>query len=242
MSGYKEAMKERYDRILEIYDSDKYESYREQEKVIENIFSENGVFAKLGRENLEQIVLLKVSVLDSFYSTNLAKFGIYEVAKHITELEQKDQIHQKIRNANPQNYNKLKDIVKQIAECKRKDDKKKVFYSFATKYCFHHNQNAFRIYDSFVREVLVLFNNGKSDTSNKFADIPSELVGTNFFEKKLIDTKLRKLENYDTFLKAIDRFAEFYGLENEKTRDLDHFLWILGKENRQRDKQQGEND
>ncbi|STP13484.1 hypothetical protein [Helicobacter cinaedi] len=232
MSRHNEAMRELYDRILGIYNSNKYENYREQEKVVENIFSENGVFAKLGRENLQQIVLLKVSVLDSFYSTNLAKFGIYEVAKHITKLEQKDQIHQKIRNANPQNYNELKNIVKQIAECKRKDDKKKVFYSFATKYCFHHNQNAFRIYDSFVREVLVFFNNGKSDTSNKFADIPSELVGTNFYGKKLIDTKLRKLENYDTFLKAIDRFAKFYGLKNENTRDLDHFLWILGKENR----------
>lgn len=230
MSRHNEKMRELYDRILGIYNSNKYENYREQEKVVENIFSENGVFAKLGRENLQQIVLLKVSVLDSFYSTNLAKFGIYEVAKHIAKLEQKDQIHQKIRNANPQNYNELKDIVKQIAECKRKDDKKKVFYSFATKYCFHHNQNAFRIYDSFVREVLVFFNNGKSDKSNKFADIPSKLVGTNFFEKKLIDTKLRKLENYDTFLQAIDRFAEFYGLENENTRDLDHFLWILGKE------------
>lgn len=233
MSGYKSTMKGLYDRILGIYNRNKYENYREQEKVIENIFSENGVFAKLGRENLQQIVLLKVSVLDSFYSTNLAKFGIYEVAKHITELEQKDQIHQKIRNANPQNYNELKDIVKQIAECKRKDDKKKVFYSFATKYCFHHNQNAFRIYDSFVREVLVFFNNGKSDTSNKFADIPSELVGTNFYGKKLTNKELKDYDTYDTFLQAIDEFAKHYGLENKDAQDrrkLDHFLWILGKE------------
>ena len=233
MSGYKSTMKGLYDRILGIYNRNKYENYREQEKVIENIFSENGVFAKLGRENLQQIVLLKVSVLDSFYSTNLAKFGIYEVAKHITELEQKDQIHQKIRNATPQNYNELKDIVKQIAECKRKDDKKKVFYSFATKYCFHHNQNAFRIYDSFVREVLVFFNNGKSDTSNKFADIPSELVGTNFYGKKLTNKELKDYDTYDTFLQAIDEFAKHYGLENKDAQDrrkLDHFLWILGKE------------
>ena len=200
--------------------------------MIENIFSENGVFAKLGRENLEQIVLLKVSVLDSFYSTNLAKFGIYEVAKHIAKLEVESKIHQKIRNANPKNYDELKGIIEQIAECERKDSKKKVFYSFATKYCFHHNQNAFRIYDSFVREVLILFNNGKKNNTN-FENIPSELVGTNFFGEKLIDTKLRKLENYDTFLKAIDRFAEFYELKNENAqdrRDLDHFLWILGKE------------
>lgn len=236
-------MRDLYDKKLELYENgdergDIYKNYREQEKVIEKVFSDRSVFKKANEAKLEeeilQAVLLRVVVLDSFYSTNLAKFGIYEVAKHITKLEQKDQIHQKIRNANPQNYNELKNIVKQIAECERinKDgqDEIKIFYSFATKYCFHHNQNAFRIYDSFVREVLVFFNNGKSDTSNKFADIPSELVGTNFFEKKLIDTKLRKLENYDTFLKAIDRFAEFYGLENENTRDLDHFLWILGKE------------
>lgn len=243
MSRHNEAMKKLYDKILGIYNSDKYENYRKQEKVIENIFSKGGIFAKLEQENLQQIVLLKVSVLDSFYSTNLAKFGIYEVAKHIAELESQKQIHQKIRNATQHNYDELKDIIEQIAECKRKDSKKKVFYSFATKYCFHHNQNAFRIYDSFVREVLVFFNNGKSNKSNakKFADIPSELIGTNFFDTKLIDTTLRKINNYDTFLQAIDRFAEFYGLKNENTRDLDHFLWILGKENSKKDKEQGEN-
>lgn len=234
MSRHNEAMRELYDRILGIYNSNKYENYREQEKVVENIFSENGVFAKLGRENLQQIVLLKVSVLDSFYSTNLAKFGIYEVAKHIAELEVESKIHQKIRNANPKNYDELKGIIEQIAECERKDSKKKVFYSFATKYCFHHNQNAFRIYDSFVREVLVFFNNGKSDTSNAKFNIPSELVGTNFYGKKLTNKELKDYDTYNTFLQAIDEFAKHYGLENENTRDLDHFLWILGKENRQK--------
>lgn len=229
-------MKKLYGKILGIYNSDKYKNYREQEKVIEKVFSENGVFTKLGQENLQQIVLLKVSVLDSFYSTNLAKFGIYEVAKHIVDLEYKEQIHQKIRNANPKNYDELKGIIKQIAECERQDGKQKVFYSFATKYCFHHNQNTFRIYDSFVREVLVFFNNGKSDKSNaRFADISSEfgeLVGTKFFGAKLTSKELKDYKNYDTFLKAIDTFAEFYGLENETPqhrRDLDHFLWILGK-------------
>ena len=64
MSRHNEKMRKLYDRILGIYNSNKYENYREQEKVVENIFSENGVFAKLGRENLQQIVLLKVSVLD----------------------------------------------------------------------------------------------------------------------------------------------------------------------------------
>lgn len=248
MSGYKEAMKERYDRILEIYDSDKYESYREQEKVIEKVFSDRSVFEKANeekaKEEILQAVLLRVVVLDSFYSTNLGKSpsGVYKMANYITNLEMKNQIHDKICKAHKEGGQQ--EIIGSIAKCKLEKtikDKNKVVtinpYSFATKYCFHHNQNAFRIYDSFVREVLVFFNNGKSDTSNKFADIPSELVGTNFFGAKLIDTKLRKLENYDTFLKAIDRFAKHYGLANENTqhrRDLDHFLWILGKENRQK--------
>ncbi len=291
MSGYKEAMKERYDRILEIYDSDKYESYREQEKVIEKVFSDRSVFEKANeekaKEEILQAVLLRVVVLDSFYSTNLGKSpsGVYKMANYITNLEMKNQIHDKICKAHKEGGQQ--EIIGSIAKCKLektiKDknkvvtinpysfatkycfhhnqnafriydsfvrevlvlcklektikDKNKVVtinpYSFATKYCFHHNQNAFRIYDSFVREVLVFFNNGKSDTSNKFADIPSELVGTNFFGEKLIDTKLRKIDSYDTFLKAIDKFAKHYGLANENTqhrRDLDHFLWILGKE------------
>lgn len=230
---------------LELYKSgDIYKNYREQESVIENIFSKSGVFAKLEQENLQQVVLLKVSVLDSFYSTNLAKFGIYEVAKHIAELESQKQIHQKIHNATPHNYDELKDIIEQIAKCKGKDNKEKIFYSFATKYCFHHNQNAFRIYDSFVREVLVFFNNKSNKSNTKFADISSEfgeLVGTNFFGAKLTNKELKDYKNYDTFLQVIDRFAEFYGLKNENTRDLDHFLWILGKENSKKDKEQGEN-
>ena len=110
MSRHNEAMKKLYDKELELYEKgdergDIYKSYREQEKVIEKVFSDRSVFKKANEAKLEeeilQAVLLRVVVLDSFYSTNLAKFGIYEVAKHITELEQKDQIHQKIRNATP---------------------------------------------------------------------------------------------------------------------------------------------
>ena len=80
---------------------------------------------------------------------------------------------------------------------------------------------------------MVFFNNGKSDTSNKFADIPSELVGTNFYGKKLTNKELKDYDTYDTFLQAIDEFAKHYGLENKDAQDrrkLYHFLWILGKE------------
>ncbi|WP_104743430.1 hypothetical protein [Helicobacter cinaedi] len=250
MSRHNEKMRDLYDKKLELYENgdergDIYKNYREQEKVIENIFSSEDIFERadetqqIQKDKTLQNVLLKVSVLDSFYSTNLtrSKFGVYKVAKHIAELESNKQIHQKIRNANPQNYNELKDIVKQIAKCNlEKTIKDKVIiinpYSFATKYCFHHNQNAFRIYDSFVREVLVFFNNGKSDKSNAKFNIPSKLVGTNFYGKKLTNKELKDYDTYNTFLQAIDEFAKHYGLENENTRDLDHFLWILGKENR----------
>ncbi|MGI0440395.1 hypothetical protein ACRE1S_07740 [Helicobacter himalayensis] len=229
-------MKKLYDKILERYNSDDYKNYREQESVIEKVFSDKSVFEKANEEKeILQAVLLRVVVLDSFYSTNLAKFGIYEVAEHITKLESQ-KIHQKIRSATPHNYDELKDIIEQIAKCKRKDSKKKIFYSFATKYCFHHNQNAFRIYDSFVREVLVFFNNKRNKSNTKFEDISrefGELVGTNFFGAKLTNTELKDYKNYDTFLQAIDAFAKHYGLANESAqhrRDLDHFLWILGKE------------
>ncbi|UTW70364.1 hypothetical protein KHA80_07545 [Anaerobacillus sp. HL2] len=38
-------------------------------------------------------------------------------------------------------------------------EKKKNFYSFATKYCSHHNPLDYPIYDSYVDEVLRHFRN-----------------------------------------------------------------------------------
>lgn len=83
------------------------------------------------------------------------------------------------------------------------------FYSFATKYCSFHNPNAYPIYDSYIEKVLCYFQKNNSFVNGKFIK--------------------KNLKNYDYFIKVLDDFKNKYGLNNYKTKELDRYLWLLGK-------------
>ena len=85
--------------------------------------------------------------------------------------------------------------------------KKRRFYSFASKYCSHHKPTLFPIYDSFVDRVLRYFR--KQDGFYDFND--------------------EDLKNYPRFICVLDAFQEFYGLDEFNKKDLDRYLWQLGK-------------
>ena len=68
--------------------------------------------------------------------------------------------------------------------------KKKYFYSFASKFCSHHNDKDYAIYDSFVDKMLFYF-----QKRDKFGDFKKD-----------------DLKNYATFKKALNDFRAFYGL------------------------------
>ena len=85
--------------------------------------------------------------------------------------------------------------------------KNKRFYSFASKYCSHHKPTLFPIYDSFVDKVLRYFR--KADGFYSFTD--------------------EDLKNYPRFIEILNQFQRFYGLENVNKKDLDRYLWQLGK-------------
>lgn len=84
----------------------------------------------------------------------------------------------------------------------------KNFYSFSTKYCSHHNALDFPIYDSYVDVVLRHFR--KQD---KFADFN--------------DTDLK---DYAVFKSILLEFRKFYGLEKFNIKQIDQYIWQLGKE------------
>lgn len=87
--------------------------------------------------------------------------------------------------------------------------KKKRFYSFASKYCSHHKPTLFPIYDSFVDMVLRHFR--MVDGFCVFAD--------------------EELKNYPRFIEILNAFQRYYGLESVNKKDLDRYLWQLGKHN-----------
>lgn len=82
------------------------------------------------------------------------------------------------------------------------------FYSFSSKYCSHHNPNEYPIYDSYVEKVLKYFR--KTDK---------------FFNLKNAD-----LKDYQEFKNIIIAFREYYGLEEFNLKEIDQYLWQLGKE------------
>lgn len=88
------------------------------------------------------------------------------------------------------------------------NEKEKYFYSFATKYCSHHFPTVFPIYDSYVEKVLIYFS--KRDRFYKF--------------------NKNDLKNYKMFKKILVEFKKFYKIDEYNLKDIDRYLWQLGKE------------
>lgn len=84
----------------------------------------------------------------------------------------------------------------------------KNFYSFSTKYCSHHNPIDYPIYDSYVDEVLRYFR--KRDGFSDFQDVD--------------------LKDYAKFKNILIEFRAFYGLEKHKLKQIDQYVWQLGKD------------
>jgi hypothetical protein len=112
------------------------ENYRLQEASLGLLFH------SLCPENKKiEHVLLKVSALNDFYSTNI--FDTYSVAKHILKKDVDARLE-----AN--DYSLVNDIAKISIKGKTKN-----FYSFASKYCSHHKPTSYPIFDSFVEKMML---------------------------------------------------------------------------------------
>lgn len=139
-------------------------------------------------------ILIKCSCLNDFYSTNI--FLIYPVAKNIFDLK----IDKRLEQGDPS-------LVNDIARVNI-SGKEKTFYSFASKYCSHHNNIEFPIYDYFVDRMLVYFQ--KKDKFSNF--------------------KRDDLKDYVKFKNILIDFKKFYDIDEFNLRDIDKYLWIVGKE------------
>lgn len=162
--------------------------YTTQEEAINELFQSH----YNSNKSLKNIII-KCSVLNDFYSTNI--FKVYPVALHILELD----IDDRLKNGDIS-------LVNEIANNKI-SGKEKNFYSFASKYCSHHNQEEYPIYDYYVDQMLRHFRN---------VDV--------FFDFDNAD-----LKNYEKFKNILLKFREFYKLEKFSLKDLDRYLWQAGK-------------
>ncbi|MBK5262071.1 MAG: PD-(D/E)XK nuclease family protein [Peptostreptococcaceae bacterium] len=168
---------------------DGLENYHMQEDAL------NKLFFELSPKN-EDItdILIKASTLNNFYSTNI--FSIYPVAKHIFTLN----IDSRLKVGDVSLVGDIQHLTI--------GDTKKNFYSFASKYCSHHNPLDYPIYDSYVDEVLRYFRN--RDGFSDFQD--------------------GDLKDYGQFKGILIDFRASYDLEKYNLKQIDQYVWQLGKE------------
>lgn len=98
-------------------------------------------------------------------------------------------------------------LVNELAKIKI-DGKERLFYSFATKYCSHHRPFVYPIYDSYVAKVLKYYRD--KDNFDDFGD--------------------DDLKDYPKFCRIIHSFRSFYKLEQFDIKNIDKYLWQLGKD------------
>lgn len=167
------------------------DNYVNQEKALDYLF------IKLcpTNEKLEK-VLLKIATLNDFYSTNI--FSVHSVAKHFMSIVRLDE---RLQSGD-------ETLVDELALVKMGNGKEKHFFSFATKFCSHHNSPAYPIYDTYVGHVLKFFR--RCDDFAKF--------------------KNKDLMSYPRFKAIVDKFRDYYGLTQFDFKEIDKYLWQLGKE------------
>ena len=168
------------------------ENYRNQENALNKLFHET-----YPKNNDINEILIKVATLNDFYSTHI--LNIFKVAEHIKNIKNLDDRLQKGDEK----------LIKEIAKVglKNKNGKKIIFYSFATKFCSHHNDKDFAIYDRYVEKILMHFK--KHNFSKNF-------------------TKKEDLKEYSNFKNILLDFRVYYKLDCN-LKELDRYLWQLGR-------------
>ena len=177
---------------------DKWYTYRDS-KMLEQEYALSTLFQHFYQNNNLQNVLVKVSCLNDFYSTNIR--DTYSVAKVIYQLN----IDRRLQNGD---LTLVDDIVSAIEKnCKsgRRE------YSFASKYCSFHCPDVYPIFDSRNEEILREY--------RKDINISPFTLRKSYKEYVKIINKYREIFGLECFsYKEIDRFNWlFCNLNNEET-------------------------
>jgi hypothetical protein len=172
------------------------EKYKFQEEALTLLFQE---FCPHHDEIVH--VLLKVSSLNDFYSTNI--FNTHAVAKHIVALK----VSERIASGDHS-------VVNEIAIVNT-GGKERNFYSFASKYCNHHKPEHFPIYDSYVEKMLMHFKKAERFAVFRKADLKQyerfvSTIHTFRQHYKLGQFSLRQIDIY-LWLAGKEAFGKYRG-------------------------------
>jgi hypothetical protein len=146
------------------------------------------------RENTKiEHVLTKVITINALYHARVLDVDLHPLAVHISTIKDLDA---KLKQGNS-------DAVDAIWQSQ---GTRKHYFSFATKFCSWHNQEAYAIYDLNMWEALRAYK--------------SKELGFQFKDSECKD--------YACFHAIVKRFTATYDLEGYSLKDVDKFLWLVG--------------
>ncbi|OLV19234.1 hypothetical protein BOO71_0003493 [Deinococcus marmoris] len=145
-------------------------------------------------------ILLKVVVINQIYSTGI--LAVQPVAERI----QAAKIDAALKAGDPGVVHLIDRL--QFVTAKGKEVDRSI-YSFATKYCALHQPQHYPIYDGLISQKLQAYLKQDGFSTTPFKDA--------------------ELRNYENFKAVVLQFREHYHLTKFSLREIDQFLWILGK-------------
>jgi hypothetical protein len=137
-------------------------------------------------------ILVKVITISSLYHARVLDNDFQPLARHIHTI---DDLDGRLRRGDP---SVVDAIIKSQGTTKQ-------YFSFATKFCSWHNQEAYAIYDTYMWKALSAYR-----AAGRFTFRASES------------------DDYVGFHEVVRRFQKAYGLEAYSLRDIDKFLWRVG--------------
>ena len=138
-------------------------------------------------------ILVKVIAINALYHARVLDMDLQPLSIHMKTI---DELDTRLRQGTP-------DVVDAIW---KSQGTKRKYFSFATKFCSWHNQEAYAIYDLNVWEALVAYR----AKDERFAFRNSEC------------------NDYAGFLAIVRRFRKSYGLEDYSLKSIDKLLWRVG--------------
>ena len=168
--------------------------YRLQESILKNVFE------RYSTNNLFNKVLIKVTLLNQYYSTHIT--NVHKLAEHVFNIQDLDE---RIMS-NAIDFDLVDEIGNvQLGKVPR------FHYSFATKYCSFHNPRVYPIYDKFAAQALAYYNT----RGRLFGDFSY--------------TSLIRERNYQEYCNFYRSFIDYFNLRNFSLKQIDRLLWQTGK-------------
>jgi len=144
-------------------------------------------------------VLLKFSVLNDLYSTNI--YSKVKIVENITRLSKEENLDELLKSGNLDAVDKLRSGHGILT----KNGKEYNFYSFATKYCHFSNPKYYPVYDQYVEKAIMKL---RRDKYIQFSNAD-------------------ELYNPRTFRDIIYEVIQTFDLEDYQIAD--RALWIYGQ-------------